>query len=198
MSHPLTAFLHRNTLTCEVFFPVEPSTQQCPHTLQYIGHTINKRNLPLPLSTHLSRVHSGHLGCTQTHSWNQTLALHAGNSSPPQWWYTKFQHKNSMPSAQSPLMLFSSGLRSSSAEQTIISCPLYPCDTPPRFRSDWLCLQLQLLFFPFKCVRDQCTMPHHTWLSLTPTQTHWCFHSCVLHDLETWLFRVTCVSCMLN
>ena len=37
-------------------------------------------------------------------------------------------------------------------------------------------------------------MLQHTWLLLTPTQTHWGFHSCTLHDLETWLFRVTRVT----
>lgn len=79
-----------------------------------------------------------------------------------------FNIKTSMPSAHSPLTLFSSGLPSFIAEQMIISCPLHPSDTPPYFRPDWLCSELQLLFFSFwTCVWSV----HYAATYLTP-KTH--------------------------
>lgn len=110
-----------------------------------------------------------------------------------------FNIKTKLPSVRSPVMLFSSGLLSSSTEQMKISCPLYPMwHTSFYFRPDWLCLELQLLFFFFfffcsllnVCAisAPQCNILHFFH---TPTQTHWDFHFCVLHAFETWLFQVT-------
>ena len=103
----------------------DSSTQEYSRTVHFTGYAIMKKT-PSSECTHLSQVRSGHLGCTQTQTWNQTLALHAGNSSPPQWLYAKFHKNKRMSSAQFPLMLFASGSPSSSAEQMIISCPLHP------------------------------------------------------------------------
>lgn len=147
MPDSYTVFLHRTDIWNHfAFIPVHNS----PITVCNIQVTQQKkRSPPLLLSTHLSQVLSGHLGCTQTHSWNQTLALHAGNSSPSQFLYTKFHHKTSMPSAQS-LMLFSSGKPFSSTEQIITSCPLHVWHTS--LLQAWLTLlkvAAVIIFSPF-------------------------------------------------
>lgn len=108
-----------------------------------------------------------------------------------------FNIKTSVPSAQSLLMLFSSGRRVSTAAQIIISCPLHPVWHTSVLHA-WLTF-LAAVFFSFFFLSFSMYVQSLPYAAtyLTSSNTHSNTPGLSLLGaayLETWLFRVTCVT----